>query len=160
MQRPSGESMPAFDSAIVNSGRNMAFTPPARATEDSPSCRLWQARWTATRDDEQAVSRERLGPRRSNQYEIRLAAMVMALPVPVWGPIRSRFTSASWKSLVSSVKTPTKTPVGEPASRRAGMPASSSASQETSSSQRCIGSRCAASRGDMPKNRASKPLTG
>jgi hypothetical protein len=36
----------------------------------------------ATSDDEQAVSIAILGPLRSKRYEIRLAAMLKALPVP------------------------------------------------------------------------------
>ena len=40
----------------------------------SPTARLRQARWTALRADEQAVSTARLGPRRSRRYEMRLAA--------------------------------------------------------------------------------------
>ena len=61
----------------------MTFTPPARASVASPLRRLWQARWTATSDDEQAVSIARLGPRKSSRYERRLAAMLAALPVPM-----------------------------------------------------------------------------
>ena len=42
--------------------------------------------------------------------------------------------------------------------RSTGCPASSSASQATSSSSRCCGSICTASRGEMPKNAASKSV--
>jgi hypothetical protein len=42
---------------------------------------LWQARWTATRAEEQAVSTAALGPRRSKVYAIRLAAMLREPPV-------------------------------------------------------------------------------
>ena len=45
----------------------MSDTPPASATSLSPERRLWQARWMATSDDEQAVSIETLGPRRSSK---------------------------------------------------------------------------------------------
>ena len=37
-------------------------TPAARAAPHSPLLRLWQARWTASSDEEQAVSTEKLGP--------------------------------------------------------------------------------------------------
>src|SRR5882724_3801955 len=40
-----------------------------------------------------------------------------------------------------------------------GMPACSKASQANSSMTRCCGSICSASRGEMPKNPASKPAT-
>ena len=63
------------------SGRRIRFTPPASASSDSPSHRLRQARWTATSEDEQAVSIARLGPRKSKWCEIRLAAMLAADPV-------------------------------------------------------------------------------
>src|SRR5436305_2734178 len=43
-------------------GPNSKLTPPARAKEDSPLCKLSQAKCTATSDDEQAVSREIDGP--------------------------------------------------------------------------------------------------
>ena len=40
-------------------------------------------RWTATSDDEQAVSTAMLGPRKSKMYESRLAAMLIEVPVPL-----------------------------------------------------------------------------
>ena len=67
---------------IAIAGDRIRFTPPAKASVDSPFRKLAQAKWTATSDEEQAVSIERLGPRKSNRYEIRLAAMLRALPVP------------------------------------------------------------------------------
>ena len=48
-----------------------------------PVRRLWQARCTATSDDEQAVSTVTDGPRRSKKYDSRLAMMLSAPPVPV-----------------------------------------------------------------------------
>ena len=47
---------------IVAAGDSIRFTPPAKAISHSPKCRLWQAKWIVTRDDEQAVSTARLGP--------------------------------------------------------------------------------------------------
>ena len=48
-------------------------TPPARAMSHSPAKRLWQAKWTATNEVEQADCTVRLGPRRFSLYEIRVA---------------------------------------------------------------------------------------
>ena len=52
-------------------GSTITFAPPARATSHSPLARLWQARCTATSDDEQAVSTVMLGPSRSRKYDSR-----------------------------------------------------------------------------------------
>ena len=71
---------PALAKLANTSGRRIRFTPPAIASSDSPSHRLRQARWTATSEDEQAVSIARLGPRKSKWCEIRLAAMLAAVP--------------------------------------------------------------------------------
>src|SRR5262245_36618454 len=81
LQRPSGLVAPAFANAIVTPGERIRFTPPARATDDSPDQMLRQAMWTATSEDEQAVSRAMLGPRRLSRCEMRLAARLSALPV-------------------------------------------------------------------------------
>jgi hypothetical protein len=45
---------------------------------------------TAVRAEEQAVSIDMLGPRRLRQYEIRLAAILWALPVGEWALIPER----------------------------------------------------------------------
>src|SRR5262249_40156778 len=81
LHRPSEERKPALAKLADTSGRRIRFTPPATADSDSPSQRLRQARWTATREDEQAVSIARLGPRKSRWWETRLAAMRAAPPV-------------------------------------------------------------------------------
>src|SRR5690349_4043484 len=73
-QRPSGLIAPPCEKLIERAGERMRLTPPASARVDSPRQRLWQARWTATNEDEQAVSTARLGPRKSKTYERRLAA--------------------------------------------------------------------------------------
>ena len=78
--RPAARN-PALAKLANTSGRRIRFTPPAMASSDSPSHRLRQARWTATSEDEQAVSIARLGPRKSKWCEIRLAAMLAAFPV-------------------------------------------------------------------------------
>ena len=65
MQRPSAAITPALLKLIPIAGDSRTFTPPAKASEHSPSRRLRQARWTATNDEEQAVSIAMLGPRKS-----------------------------------------------------------------------------------------------
>jgi hypothetical protein len=71
---------------MVKFGVSIRFTPPARATVLSPDHRERQARCTATREDEQAVSTVRLGPHRSKACEMRLANMVITMPVAVCAP--------------------------------------------------------------------------
>ena len=44
----------------------------------------------------EAVSTAMLGPRRSNRYDRRFAAMLNALPVPVYASTRSRSARVSW----------------------------------------------------------------
>lgn len=46
----------------------------------SPSLRDWQARCSAYRLDEQAVSRVKLGPRRSKNHDSRFAVIASLLP--------------------------------------------------------------------------------
>src|SRR6516162_721972 len=65
LQRPSGDSIPALLNPTVRSGVNSELAPPTMARAMSPRHRAWQARSRATRDDEHAVSTDRLGPRRS-----------------------------------------------------------------------------------------------
>jgi hypothetical protein len=67
----------------------MRLAAPTMAAEHSPALRLWQARCTATKDDEHAVSMVRLGPLRSSAYEMRPEAAYR--PVPV---VEYRSTSA------------------------------------------------------------------
>src|SRR5207247_10542206 len=69
--RPSGAIIPALESAIVFSGHRITFTPPARARPHSPRRKLWQARGTATSDDEQAVSTATLAPWRPRREHNR-----------------------------------------------------------------------------------------
>jgi hypothetical protein len=64
------------------SGASTALTPPAIAIVHSSLARLWQARCSATKPDEQAVSTVRLGPRKSSTYDTRFATTLAALPVP------------------------------------------------------------------------------
>ena len=81
---------PTFDMDTIRSGVTISETPPASARAVSPARRLWQARWMATSDDEQAVSIERLGPRRSRKYDRRLASTLCKVPVKVRASIEAR----------------------------------------------------------------------
>src|SRR5215467_4088188 len=65
LQRPSGANSVDLEYAIVIWGCKIRFTPPARANSLSPLRKLWQAKCTATSDDEQWVSIVKLGPRKS-----------------------------------------------------------------------------------------------
>ncbi|KYF86719.1 hypothetical protein BE18_15425 [Sorangium cellulosum] len=67
LQRPSAASMPSLAIATHSSGASTRLTAPTMARSHSPASRLRQARWTATSEDEQAVSTTRLGPRRSSR---------------------------------------------------------------------------------------------
>src|SRR5271165_6648007 len=62
LHRPSGAIICDLDKIMVVSGIRIRFTPPASAIRHSPAFKLWQARYTAVRDEEQAVSTETLGP--------------------------------------------------------------------------------------------------
>lgn len=66
LQRPSGARAPALPKATVTAGARRRLTPAASAMSLSPTRRLTHAWWTATSDDEQAVSIAKLGPRRSS----------------------------------------------------------------------------------------------
>nr|WP_246214143.1 hypothetical protein [Kitasatospora viridis] len=61
-QRPSGERPPNFASSAAVSWLMLSLTPPTRALVHSPRRRLSQARWTATSEDDWAVSTVMLGP--------------------------------------------------------------------------------------------------
>src|ERR1700743_1212432 len=60
---PSGDSIPQREHAMLGPGLSSRLVPPTSAMYLSPQSRLWQARWTATNEDEQAVSRTTAGPR-------------------------------------------------------------------------------------------------
>src|SRR5262249_33078295 len=81
LQRPSGERIHDCDIATLGFGQSMTFTPPATAIVESPERKLWQARCTASSDEEHAVSSERLDPRRSKKFEMRLDAMLERPPI-------------------------------------------------------------------------------
>ena len=58
-------------------------TPPASAMSHSPFSRLWQARWTATSEVEQAVWTVQLGPRRLSLYDTRVVRKSLSLPTSI-----------------------------------------------------------------------------
>ncbi len=62
LQRPSAAIARCRLKPTNAPGVDMMLTPPARARELSPLRRDWQARCSATREEEQAVSRETAGP--------------------------------------------------------------------------------------------------
>ncbi len=61
-------------------GESMTLTPPASARSTSWVLRLWQARWSATSEEEHAVSTATLGPWRSRRSESRFTATLAAFP--------------------------------------------------------------------------------
>jgi hypothetical protein len=65
----------------VVSGDSITLTPPASAMLLSRVRKLWHARWTATSEDEHAVSMATLGPRRSRRKDNLLGMKQCALPV-------------------------------------------------------------------------------
>ncbi len=58
------------------SGVSIALTPPTIAISISPRLSAETASWSATNDEEHAVSIVMLGPRRSNTNETRFDSMV------------------------------------------------------------------------------------
>ena len=59
---------------MVSFGTSIRLTPPARAKSHSPLRQALAGQWTATSDDEQAVSTATLGPCSPRKYESRPAA--------------------------------------------------------------------------------------
>ncbi|MGX1118265.1 hypothetical protein RKD37_003628 [Streptomyces ambofaciens] len=62
LHRPSGASELVCWISRVERGERIRLTPPASATSHSPRRSAWPARWTAVREDEQAVSTATAGP--------------------------------------------------------------------------------------------------
>src|SRR5262245_44652154 len=71
LQRPSGARPRSRLNSMNILGVGINVTPPATAAEHSPARKLKQARWTATNEDEHAVSTVMLGPFNPSKYEIR-----------------------------------------------------------------------------------------
>ena len=112
--RPSGAQKPALVRLIVPSGDSRRFVPPARAISHSPLRMFWQARWTATKDDEQAVSSAMLGPCRPKTNDKRLAARQSDVPAAAYESVCA--TSVESMIPYSLTEMPTKTPVFVPRS--------------------------------------------
>ena len=66
-QAPVGDMASAWSKLRVTTGESSRLTPPAMASSDWPVRRLWQARCTATSEEEQAVSMVSDGPCRSRK---------------------------------------------------------------------------------------------
>src|SRR5665213_2850064 len=64
-----------------SSGVDITATPPARASEHSPARSDWQARCSATSEEEHAVSTETAGPSNPSTYATRPDATLPMLPV-------------------------------------------------------------------------------
>src|SRR5436190_20736406 len=112
----------------------------------------------ATKEVEQAVWIERLGPRRFRWYDTRVDRKSLSLPVwrtrkkPVLS-IKLRF-GARFCAKYACIPQPAKTPI-DPPKAKGSYPACSSASQAHSRKCRCCGSIIDASLGLKPKNSAS-----
>jgi hypothetical protein len=59
----------------------MTVAPPASASEHSPWRSAWQARWSATSDDEHAVSTDTAGPSSPSTYATRPDTTAGSVPV-------------------------------------------------------------------------------
>ncbi len=79
LHRPSADSARCRLNSTKGPGLAMTVTPPASAMVHSPDRSAEQARWTATSDDEHAVSMLIAGPSRPNVYAIRPEARLPAL---------------------------------------------------------------------------------
>ncbi|CAM4075604.1 hypothetical protein MYBA111488_00585 [Mycobacterium basiliense] len=73
--------MPCAEAELDSCGSSMIMQPPAKARSLSPACKLRQARCTASKLDEQAVSTVKAGPRSPIAYDTRPEAMLNAVPV-------------------------------------------------------------------------------
>ena len=71
LQRPSAPSIPDRVNSWVLRGLKIAFTPDTRPRSHDPDLTSPNARWSATLDDEQAVSTATDEPLRLNRYESR-----------------------------------------------------------------------------------------
>ncbi|KOY59046.1 hypothetical protein ADK59_05200 [Streptomyces sp. XY332] len=94
------------------------------------------------------------GPSRPSTYDTRPDATLDAPPVPAYPSSSGGMAPAP--APYPWVNTPENTPTSVPFRETGSMPARSSASHEVSSSTRCCGSITSASRGEIPKNPASK----
>ena len=82
LHRPSGASPLCRPNSTNSAGVDMMVTPPASASVHSPRRSAWQARCSATSEDEHAVSTVTAGPSNPNTYATRPDSTLAALPRP------------------------------------------------------------------------------
>ncbi|RGC65108.1 hypothetical protein C5N14_30360 [Micromonospora sp. MW-13] len=80
--RATGERLPCREKSTSTAGVGMTVTPPASARSHSPDRSACTARWSATSEDEQAVSSVTAGPSKPNVYATRPEAMLPTFPRP------------------------------------------------------------------------------
>ncbi|ONK14922.1 hypothetical protein STBA_57310 [Streptomyces sp. MP131-18] len=81
LQRPSGASPFCAEKPTNAPGPTSTVTPPANAIVHSPARSDCTARWTATREEEQAVSTDTAGPVRPSVYATRPDSTLIDVPV-------------------------------------------------------------------------------
>ncbi|RGC64961.1 hypothetical protein C5N14_31085 [Micromonospora sp. MW-13] len=81
LHRPSVARPRCRENSTNAVGVAITITPPARAMSHSLRRSAWPAQCRATRDDEQAVSRETAGPSRPNVYATRPEMTLLVIPV-------------------------------------------------------------------------------
>src|SRR5580698_8663623 len=82
LHRPSAARPRCRENPTNTPGVAITVTPPARARDDSPLRTDWQARCSATSDDEQAVSTVTAGPSRPSTYATRPENTLPDVPLP------------------------------------------------------------------------------
>ncbi|PSK62141.1 hypothetical protein B0E53_05958 [Micromonospora sp. MH33] len=81
LHRPSVARPRCRENSTNGPGVAITVAPPASARPHSRSRSAWQARCTATEDDEQAVSTVTVGPSSPNVYASRPETTLAAVPV-------------------------------------------------------------------------------
>src|SRR5438270_13361031 len=90
---PSGDSKPLLSYMSPDCCGTRREMPPAKAMSHSPAKILWHARCVATREVEQNVCTQKLGPLRFNLYEMAVVKESLSLASAVSG--RSKKAAAS-----------------------------------------------------------------
>ena len=81
LHRPSTARPRCRENSTKIVGRVITITPPASARSHSPDRSDWQARCSATSEDEHAVSTDTAGPSRPSTYDTRPEITADAVPV-------------------------------------------------------------------------------
>ena len=81
LHRPSAASPCSRANSTNPAGVVITVTPPASARSHSPDRSAWQARCSATSEDEHAVSTVTAGPSRPSTYDTRPETTLVADPV-------------------------------------------------------------------------------